>query len=72
VLNYFLTRCDDSARKDALILGTDRLRELRRLIAYANKFYYDTNSTYETEAINDGELHQFCDRLTTFTRHPTT
>lgn len=71
VLNYFITRCDDGASKGAPVLGTDRLKELRRLIAYGNKFHHDTNPAYETEAINDGELHQFCERVTSFTRHST-
>ena len=51
------------------ILDALRTQELGDILSYANRFHHDTNSAYETEAVNDGELVGFVERTIGFTRH---
>jgi hypothetical protein len=43
-------------------------RELSNLIEFANRFHHDTNPAWETEAINESELHGFVERTLQFAR----
>jgi len=52
----------------AEILSSNDTAELRAILDYANKFHHDTNSAYETELINDGELTGFATRTLNFSK----
>ena len=51
------------------ILDAARTQELNDVLTYANRFHHDTNRTYETEVVNDGQLLDFVKRTLAFTRH---
>jgi hypothetical protein len=48
--------------------STSRVQELDDILVYANRFHHDTNKTYETEVVNDGQLLDFVKRTLTWTR----
>ncbi len=51
-----------------MILNATDIGELRDLLDYANKFHHDINAAWETEIINDQELHDFSRRTLQFAR----
>jgi hypothetical protein len=67
VLGRFLTDCEHTVGTIDEILGISELQELQNLAEYAHRFHHDTNTAWETAAINDGELRAFAERLLTFT-----
>lgn len=68
LLGPFLNVCRQRVGTPREILSSQDVDELGRLLEYANKFHHDTNPAYETETINDGELHGFVQRTLAFTR----
>jgi wobble nucleotide-excising tRNase len=44
------------------------LAELSELTDYGNQFHHDTNPSYQTQSINDGELTDHARRIISFTR----
>lgn len=64
LLGLFLGIC----RQRLDILAQTDITELRNLLDYANRFHHDTNAAWETEAINDRELSNFCSRTLKFTQ----
>jgi wobble nucleotide-excising tRNase len=68
LLGPFLGVCDQRLGTAAPVLNGADVAELRDLLEYANKFHHDTNTAWETEAINDGELHGYVRRALAFTK----
>jgi|CXWL01.1.fsa_nt_gi wobble nucleotide-excising tRNase len=68
LLGPFLGVCDQRVGTNAQILAAEDLRVLREILEYANRFHHDTNSAWETEMINDGELRGFVRRALAFVR----
>jgi wobble nucleotide-excising tRNase len=66
LLGTFRNTCDQRVGKPNEILSVDDARELDELTEYANRFHHDTNPAWETEVINDGELHGFVVRALAF------
>ena len=62
----FLPKCNQRVGTADEIISLRNIDELRDILDYANKFHHDTNSAYETEAINDQELMQFARRTLRF------
>lgn len=50
------------------ILCAKDIEELSNLIEYGNRFHHDTNTAWQTEIVNDGELSGFVRRVLAFTR----
>ncbi len=69
LLGPFLGVCRLKENTHEQILSASDADELRDLLDYANKFHHDTNSAWETAAINDSELNHFCQRTLNFTKH---
>jgi hypothetical protein len=68
LLGPFLGICHQRVGQHSRILSQGDIDELRALLDYANRFHHDTNPAYETEAINDQELKNFCERVLLFAR----
>ena len=68
LLGPFLGICDQRVNTTNEILDATRVRELREILEYANRFHHDTNPAWETEAINDTELRNFVERALAFAR----
>jgi wobble nucleotide-excising tRNase len=68
LLGPFIGLCQQWVGTANQILNAADISELRALLDYANKFHHDTNAAWETEAINDQQLLQFCDRTLRFAR----
>jgi wobble nucleotide-excising tRNase len=66
LLGPFLGICAQRKNTPAEILAAADIIELRDLLDYANKFHHETNAAWETEAINDQELLDFCKRTLAF------
>ncbi len=69
MLGPFQNQCAQKAGSRNDIMSATRAQELRALLDYANKFHHDTNATFATEIINDGELLDFTKRTLAFIRH---
>lgn len=67
LLGPFRDLCQQRIGTADEILSASKTQELQDLKEYANKFHHDTNAAWETEAINDGELRGFVDRVLRFT-----
>lgn len=65
-LGTFRSLCEQRIGTAQEILDAETTQELRDLLEYANKFHHDTNSAWETEIINDGELQGFVHRTLKF------
>ncbi|MCX6841313.1 MAG: AAA family ATPase, partial [candidate division WOR-3 bacterium] len=68
LLGPFLNVCEQRLGTPQELLDQPAKEELRALVEYANKFHHDTNPAWETEVINDGELHGFVERTLRFAR----
>jgi len=67
LLGHFHNLCLQRIGQSNQILSAADAAELKDLIDYANRFHHD-NPTWQTEVINDQELHHFCQRTLAFTR----
>ncbi len=68
LLGPFRQLAKNRALSGTSIVGPTKLTELESLIEYGNKFHHDTNPAWDTESINDGELHGFAKRTLDFVR----
>jgi len=68
LLGQFRALCQQRVGTAQQILSAPDIQEVRDLIEYANRFHHDTNLTWETEVINDGELSGFVTRALSFAR----
>jgi wobble nucleotide-excising tRNase len=59
LLGPFRNECEQRVGTAQQILNAQAVQNLGDLIEYANKFHHDTNASWETEQINDGELQGF-------------
>ncbi len=66
LLGRFIGLCRQKCGTADEILTEDDTNELRALLDYANRFHHDTNSAWETEAINDAELVQIAEHTLLF------
>lgn len=66
LLGPFRNTAKGRAKTGRPILSSAKLAELEDLTEYANKFHHDTNPAWDTESINDGELHGFVQRTLAF------
>lgn len=66
LLGAFIGRARELIGEPDEILNQVRLTELDALTNYANKFHHNTNPSYRTERINDGELKDYVRRTLTF------
>jgi wobble nucleotide-excising tRNase len=66
LLGQFRHRCRQNLGLPQQILDQHSIQELEEIVEYANRFHHDTNPAWETEAINDGELHGFVARALRF------
>jgi hypothetical protein len=69
MLGKFVNLCQQRIGTPEQILDAARTQELDDILSYANKFHHETNRTYDTEAVSDGELVGFVQRTLVFTRH---
>ncbi len=68
MLGQFRETCSQRVGTPQEILSQTDIDELRDLIEYANRFHHDTNQAWQTEVINDGELHGYVRRALTFAK----
>lgn len=68
LLGRFHDQCQRASGQADEILSLNDTTELRAILDYANKFHHDTNTSYETEQINDAELTSFATRTLTFAK----
>jgi len=68
LLGPFINICQRRLGSLDEILSAANVTELRDLLDYANRFHHDTNPAWETELINDRQLHHFCERTLRFAR----
>jgi wobble nucleotide-excising tRNase len=68
MVGQFWTLCNQRIGAANQILNQADTIELRALLDYANRYHHDTNSTYQTETINDAELANFAGRTLAFIR----
>jgi wobble nucleotide-excising tRNase len=66
LLGPFINICQQRHGQPNQILNIADTNELRALLDYANRFHHDTNSAWETAAINGQELTDFCTRTLAF------
>ncbi len=66
LLGPFIGICQQRHGGPNEILNVADRTELRALLDYANRFHHDTNSAWETAAINDQELVGFATRTLAF------
>lgn len=66
LLGQFIGLCRQRHGGGSEILSVADADELRALLDYANLFHHDTNSAWQTEAINDAELVNFASRTLLF------
>jgi wobble nucleotide-excising tRNase len=68
LLGQFCGLCEQRVGTPQEILQGPAIQELRDLTEYANRFHHDTNTAWQTEIINDGELAGFVRRALEFAR----
>ena len=66
LLGNFLIECEQKLGGPDEILSGANARELKQLLAYANRFHHDTNPAWQTVAINDAELVGYVERTLNF------
>ena len=59
MLGPFRNLCEQKIGTPQEILDQDNIWALHDLTEYANRFYHDTNPSWQTESINDTELRGF-------------
>jgi wobble nucleotide-excising tRNase len=68
LLGTFRNVCEQRVGAAREVLTRQDTDELSNLVEYANRFHHDTNPAWETEAINDSELHGFVARTLSFVK----
>ncbi|MBN2561758.1 MAG: AAA family ATPase [Phycisphaerae bacterium] len=68
LLGLFLGICNQRVGTNGEILVAKDVQELEGILEYANRFHHDTNPAWQTETVNDGELHGFVTRTLAFVR----
>ncbi|MEH2551633.1 wobble nucleotide-excising tRNase [Bradyrhizobium sp. AZCC 2262] len=68
LLGPFLNKCMQRIGQQNQILTQADANELQDLLEYTNKFHHDSNPAWQTEIINDQELHRFCERTLAFAK----
>lgn len=68
LLGQFRNLCSQRIGTPQQILNAQTTQELSDLTEYANDFHHDTNTAWETEVINDGQLAGFVRRALVFVR----
>lgn len=68
LLGPFRNQCRQRLNTPQQLLDEAETDELDDVVEFANRFHHDTNTTWETEAINDGELSGFVERALRFGR----
>jgi len=68
LLGPFIAICEQRAGQSNEILNQADIDELRDILPYANRFHHDTNTAYQTAAINDQELTHFSTRVLRFAK----
>jgi wobble nucleotide-excising tRNase len=68
LLGPFIDKCRRAAAQGQPILSAPDFVELEELKNYGNLFHHDTNAAWQTQAINDQELADFCRRTVAFAR----
>lgn len=68
LLGPFLNVCNQRTGTHREILNGGDVRELQRILDYANEFHHDTNPAYQTVLINSQELTDFAQRTIAFAR----
>ena len=68
LLGSFRHLCEERVGTTEEILNAQDSQELRDLSEYSCRFHHDTNSAWETEIINYGELRGFVQRALAFSR----
>jgi len=66
MLGQFHGYCQQMIGTSGQLLTASDTAELRALLDYANRFHHDTNSAWQTAAINDQELLSFAQRTLKF------
>ncbi len=66
LLGNFLIECEQKLGGQDEILSEANVKELKQLLAYANRFHHDTNPAWQTVAINDAELVGYAERTLNF------
>ena len=67
LLGPFLNVCRQRLGQTNEVLNAADIAELERLLNYANRFHHDSNSAWQTVAINDQELLNAAQRALRFT-----
>lgn len=70
LLGPFRGICNQRVNTPQQILNAQDVQELQDIVEYANRFHHDTNSAWETEAINALEVTGFVTRVLTFVKRP--
>ena len=68
LLGTFRNVCQQRVGTAREVLTQQDTDELSNLVEYANRFHHDTNPSWETEVINDRELHGFVTRTLRFAK----
>jgi wobble nucleotide-excising tRNase len=68
LLGTFRNLCEQRVGAAREVLTRQDTDELSNLVEYANRFHHDTNPAWETETINDSELHGFVTRTLSFVK----
>lgn len=68
LLGNFCIFAEQRAAAGAPIIADDRLTELRCLNEYSRRYHHTTNTAFDTEDINDGELAGFVSRTLDFVK----
>lgn len=66
MLGAFCDKCKSRLGKTDEVLNQKDTKELRELLDYANRFHHDSNSSADTEIINDQQLAAYAQRTLTF------
>ncbi|WP_026756905.1 AAA family ATPase [Sediminimonas qiaohouensis] len=66
LLGNFLIECEQKLGGQDEILSEANVKELKQLLAYANRFHHDTNPAWQTVSINDAELVGYAERTLNF------
>lgn len=68
LLGPFCGLCEQRFGQSDEILSQQDTEELKDIKDYANRYHHDTNASWETESINDGELLGYVRRTLAFIR----
>jgi hypothetical protein len=68
LLGQFCGLCEQRLGTGREVLPHAVIQELKDLTEFGNRFHHDTNSTWQTATVNDGELTGFVQRTLDFAR----